>query len=385
MKTSFSDYVNERKRQGLYRSRRLLDGAQKPLVTIDGERFLAFCSNDYLGLANHPKIVAAFKQAADIYGVGSGASHLVIGHSRVHHELEEALAERVGRDRALLFSSGYMANMGVINALAGRGDHVLEDKLNHASLLDGALLSNAKLQRYFHSDPSNLEKRLQQLNADGERLVVTDTVFSMDGDVAPLASISSVCQQHGAVLMVDDAHGFGVMGGGGAGAVNAAGLSQQDVPVLMATLGKAMGTAGAFIAGSEDLIDYLVQKARTYIYTTALPPAVAAATLESLRIVSDESWRQEKLQHLIKRFRLGAHDLGLALMESKTAIQPVLVGTSEMATGMSDALQKQGVLVTAIRPPTVPKGSARLRVTLSAAHSEEDVDILLSAFENVLK
>ncbi|OUR87376.1 8-amino-7-oxononanoate synthase [Gammaproteobacteria bacterium 42_54_T18] len=381
--SAISQKLANKKKQGLYRTRRVLSSPQQPMVCVDDVDYLAFCSNDYLGLANHPRVVAAFKRAADLYGVGSGASHLVLGHSKVHHQLEEALAEKVGRDRALLFSSGYMANVGVINALVGAGDTVFEDKLNHASLLDGGLISKAKFQRYLHNDTESLHRKLidgEGKVAESNTLVVTDSVFSMDGDVAPLTDLSAICRQQDAMLMVDDAHGFGVMGEKGAGALNANGLTQDDVPVLMATLGKALGTAGAFVAGSDELIEYLIQEARTYIYTTALPPAVAAATLESLQILVDESWRQDKLQQLIKRFRLGAQSLGLNLMASSTAIQPVLVGGPDKALAMSQKLQDQGLLVTAIRPPTVPKGTARLRVTLSANHSEENIDQLLDGF-----
>ncbi|PCJ30021.1 MAG: 8-amino-7-oxononanoate synthase [Moraxellaceae bacterium] len=382
-KIILSRHLQAKQSQGLYRRRRLLSSPQQPLIEVDGKSLLGFCSNDYLGLANHPRVVAAFKQAADRYGVGSGAAHLVIGHSEVHHRLEEALAEKTGRDRALLFSSGYMANVGVINALVDKGDYVFEDKLNHASLLDGGFVSKATCQRYFHNDVSNLEKKLQSADEGSSALVVTDAVFSMDGDVAPLTDISSVCEKYNAMLMVDDAHGFGVLGTGGAGTLNAQGLTQDDVPVLMATLGKAMGTAGAFIAGSDDLIEYLIQEARTYIYTTAMPPAIAAATLESLRVLDDESWRQDRLQQLIKRFRDGASAIGLSLMASDTAIQPVLIGEPEQALDMSFRLQQLGLLVTAIRPPTVPKGTARLRVTLSAEHSDDNVDQLLEGFASL--
>lgn len=373
----FSKTLTQKKQQGLYRTRRMLASPQQPEVCVDGKSYLAFCSNDYLGLANHPRVVSAFKRAADLYGVGSGASHLVIGHSNLHHQLEEALAEKVGRERALLFSSGYMANVGTINALARKGDTILEDKLNHASLLDGGLISKAVFQRYLHSDTASLQSKLQKAGSENHKLVVTDSVFSMDGDVAPLTEIATLCQQHQAMLMVDDAHGFGVLGDNGAGTLNAKKLTQDDVPVLMATLGKALGTSGAFVAGSDDLIEFLVQEARTYIYTTAIPPAVAAATLESLALLDEESWRQDRLQHLIRRFRAGAESIGLQLMASETAIQPVLVGEPEQASLLSQKLEALGLLVAAIRPPTVPIGTARLRITISAAHSEENIDQLL--------
>lgn len=372
--------LQERREQHLYRQRRLLESAQQAHIHCDGRPLLNFCSNDYLGFASHPKVVAAAKQAMAQFGFGSGASHLVIGHSRVHHELEERLADWVGRRRALLFSTGYMANLGVISALVERGDTVLEDKLNHASLLDGAQLSRGQLQRYHHNDVDSLRQRLAQ--SSGRTLVVTDSVFSMDGDVAPLQEISEQCQQHNAWLMVDDAHGLGVLGGG-RGCLAEFGLSNEQVPIYMGTLGKALGTFGAFVAGDENLIEYLIQSARSYIYTTAMPPSVAAATLASLDLLSTEQWRVEKLQQLIAYFKQGARQFGLPIMPSDTAIQPLLLNDSEVALRVSEALLQKGFLVSAIRPPTVPANSARLRITLNADHSEQDLDQLLDALSEV--
>ncbi|BFM13355.1 8-amino-7-oxononanoate synthase [Simiduia litorea] len=378
MKQWLDDQLQQRRAQHLYRSRRELQTAQAPEVTIDGQDFLAFCSNDYLGLANHPLVVEAFVAAAKHYGVGSGASHLVCGHTQEHHALEEELAAFTGRDRALLFSTGYMANLGVINALVGAGDCIFEDKLNHASLLDGGLSSGAKFQRFLHNDVTQLERKL--VAADGQKtLVAVDGVFSMDGDLAPVDALASVCDQHRAWLMVDDAHGLGVLGENGGGVAEHFGLSQDQLPVLMGTLGKSFGTFGAFIAGSDALIETLIQLARTYIYTTALPPAVAAASRVSLQLLQREHWRREKLRALIQRFRSGVEQLGLPLMASPTPIQPILVGDAETALAWSSVLADQGLLVTAIRPPTVAAGSARLRVTLSAAHTEAQVDRLLDA------
>ncbi|MBP6683141.1 MAG: 8-amino-7-oxononanoate synthase, partial [Halioglobus sp.] len=325
-----------RRQQNLYRRRLTLDCAQGPIVQLGGRQYLNFCSNDYLGLAAHPQVVAAFQRAAADYGVGSGASHLVCGHSALHQQLEEALAEFTGRPRALLFSSGYMANTGILTSLLQRGDHVLEDRLNHASLLDGGLHSGARFQRFAHCDVAALERKL--VRADGVQLVVTDGVFSMDGDTAPLGELAAACARHDAWLMVDDAHGFGVLGERGAGSTEAAGLDPAAVPVLMATLGKALGTAGAFVAGSELLIESLIQQARSYIYTTALPPAVAGASLESLRLVQEESWRREHLGRLIRRFRRGAGELGLPLLASDSAIQPLPVGDAAAALALSERL-----------------------------------------------
>lgn len=371
--------------QGLYRSRRVIDAPQGVMVHCDGRELLNFCSNDYLGLANHPDIIAAFKSSADHYGVGSGSAHLVCGHNTAHHALEEELAAFVGRERALLFSTGYMANLGVIAALFGRADAVFEDRLNHASLLDGGLMSGAKFKRYRHADSEHLDTLLSQQTEAEQRLIVSDGVFSMDGDLAPLPALAETARRHRAWLMIDDAHGLGVLGKRGGGVVEHFGLDQDAVPLLIGTLGKSFGTFGAFAAGSTDLIDMLIQKARTYIYTTALPPAVAEATRAALRIVISENWRREKLQALAVRFMQGAAQLGLSLMPSQSAIQPLLIGDSLRALQLSEALLQQGILLSAIRPPTVPHGSARLRITFSAMHEEVHIDRLLDALEMLLR
>ena len=367
--------LEQRREQGLYRQRLTLESPQGPLVRLEGREYLNFCSNDYLGLASHPRLVESFQQAAREYGVGSGASHLVCGHSRPHHQLEEALAELTGRPRALLFSSGFAANTGTLTTLLQKGDNVFQDRLNHASLLDGGLHSGARFRRFVHNDVADLARKMD--GVEGPKLVVVDGVFSMDGDTAPLPELASLCREQKAWLMVDDAHGIGVMGAGGAGSVSAAGLDSQDVPVLMATLGKALGTGGAFVAGSDTLIEALIQQARNYIYTTAISPAVAAATLTSLQLLEEESWRREHLMTLIQRFRQGAQQMGLPLMASNSAIQPLLVGDASQAMGMSEALREKGLLIGAIRPPTVPAGTSRLRITLSASHTEAQVDRLL--------
>jgi 8-amino-7-oxononanoate synthase len=375
--------LEQRQAASLYRRRRVIEGPQGCYVQCEGRALLSFCSNDYLGLANHPDVVRAFQRGAERYGVGSGAAHLVSGHSRAHHELEEALAAFVGRPQALLFSTGYMANLGVIAALAGRGSRVYEDRLNHASLLDGALLSGARLQRYRHADVAALDNLLLR-SPDAERLVVTDGVFSMDGDLAPLAALAACCANHNAWLMVDDAHGLGVLGNDGRGTVDHFGLGNADVPILMGTLGKALGTFGAFVAGSEDLIETLIQQARSYIYTTALPPAVACATRESLNLLQREAWRREHLAQLIQRFRAAATALPLQLTNSPTPIQPLIVGDSARAVALSQALESAGVLIPAMRPPTVPEGSARLRITLSANHTFDEVERLVAMLAELL-
>lgn len=378
--------LQQRREQGLYRQRRLLASPQGPRVRLDGQSCLNFCSNDYLGLANHPAVAAALREASGTMGTGGGASHLVCGHHQAHHDLEQALARFTGREAVLLFSTGYMANLGVISAVADRGDLVLQDRLNHASLLDGAILSRAQMQRYAHADIEALEALLDKDEASApgrQRFVVTDGVFSMDGDLAPLPQLAASARRHDALLIVDDAHGFGTLGAGGRGVAEHFELGMDDLPLLIGTLGKAFGTAGAFVAGSRTLIEYLVQFARTYIYTTAMPPAVAAATLASLEICEAEAWRREHLARLIAVFREEAVRIGYALMPSQTPIQPILVGDSGLASRLSAALQERGIAISAIRPPTVPQGSARLRVTLTAAHTEDDLAQLLGALAAV--
>ncbi len=375
--------LQQRREQSLYRQRHIVDGSQNFCLQLDGREVLNFCSNDYLGLANHPEIIAALKKGADEYGVGAGASHLINGHTRAHHALEEELADFVGRPRALLFSTGYMANLGVITSLIGKGDVILQDRINHASLIDAGLMSGARLQRYLHGDTDSLNNRLQKLS-DGQqrRIIATDGVFSMDGDLAPLAELAKTAKQHDAWLMVDDAHGLGIIGQQGRGTIDHFQLDQQQVPILMGTLGKAFGSFGAFVAGSEALIETLIQQARSYIYTTAMPPAVAEATRTSLKLLRAADDRREKLTALIQQFRSGAKQLGLSLMDSPTPIQPLLIGDSKQAIELSDELLKvHQIMVSAIRPPTVPDGSARLRVTLCASHTEAQVDQLLSTLD----
>jgi len=375
--------LDQRHKQFLYRHRTNVASGCDSVVQVEGKSLVNFCSNDYLGLAGHPDIAAALKSAIDQYGTGSGASHLISGHSTAHQQLEEQLAEFTGRPRALLFSTGYMANMGVINALVGRHDLVLEDQLNHASLLDGGHLSRADYKRYKHNNMQQLDYLLEQSTAS-RKLIVTDGVFSMDGDLAPLPEMSTLAAQHSGWLMVDDAHGMGVLGATGGGIVEQQGLTVEQVPVLMGTLGKSFGTFGAFIAGSEALIETLIQFARTYIYTTALPPAIACASSASLQIVRREHWRREHLQSLIQRFRAGAEQLGLQLMDSQTPIQPVLINNDQRVMEINQQLRSKGFMVGAIRPPTVPAGSGRLRITLSANHSNQQIDQLLDALEACL-
>ncbi len=396
------------------RRRQLAEAFPEPgdptAVRVGGQVLRNFCSNDYLGLSHHPELIRAATECMNRFGFGAGAAHLVSGHSYEHHALEQELAGFTGRERALLFSSGYMANLGVISALTDRHDTVLADRANHASLLDAARLSGARLRRYTHGDVAHATQMLLAQHAEVEpgesshsesshsessksgspqpgsqktngagtasTLIVTDGVFSMDGDLAPLPALAALAQQHKCALMVDDAHGLGVIGANGGGTLEHQGVAVDDVPILVGTLGKAFGTFGAFVAGDAALIDYLIQRARTYIYTTALPPAVAAASRAGLRLAREEPWRRERLHALTQRFRAAAAALAVPLAPSDTPIQPLIVGDSAWALALSTALMNAGFWVAAIRPPTVPTGSARLRITLSAAHREQDVDAL---------
>ncbi len=375
--------LETRAAQSLQRTRRVLESAQGVRITVDGKPYLSFCSNDYLGLASHPQLISALHQGAQQYGVGAGASHLVSGHSRAHHELESQLAAFVVKPAALLFSSGYLANLGVVQALVGRGDTVFADKLNHASLNDAMLLSRADVKRYRHNDLAHLAQLLGQANS-GRKLIVTDAVFSMDGDIAPLPELLALCEQYDAWLLVDDAHGFGVLGEQGRGSLSHFKLDAPRI-IYMATLGKAAGVSGAFIAAAQVVIATLLQNARSYIYTTASPPALASALLASLKLLQQEEWRREQLQKLIAQLQAGLSGLPWKLMPSTTPIQPLLVGDNDAALALSAELRERGVWVPAIRPPTVPQGTARLRISLSAAHSEQNVQQLIDVLHELAR
>ncbi|MBW8055693.1 MAG: 8-amino-7-oxononanoate synthase [Nitrospira sp.] len=366
-----------RRARGLYRERLVLASAQGVHIRVGDETLLSFCSNDYLGLANDPRVVAAFCAGAERYGAGAGASHLISGHNIAHQALEDELADFVGSPRALLFSTGYMANLGVVTALSDRHSIVFEDKLNHASLIDAARLTQAKVKRYPHADMERLTTMLA--NSAVPSVIASDAVFSMDGDLAPLQRLLPLARAHKAWLLVDDAHGIGVLGPGGRGSLAHLDIATQAPVILMGTLGKAFGVFGAFVAGDEPLIETLIQHARTYIYTTALPPAVAEATRASLQIVRSEEWRRERLQSLVDRFVEQATQMGLSLTGARTPIQPVILGSPEAAVAASRTLRAQGILVPAIRPPTVAPGTSRLRITFSAAHEPAHVDRLLQA------
>ncbi len=363
--------------RGLRRTRRILSSPQSARVTVDGCEYTAFCSNDYLGLAADPRLAAAAHDGVDRYGVGAGASHLILGHSAAHHALEAALATFVHLPRAVLFATGYMANMGVVSALVGRGDAVFADRLNHASLNDAALVSRAAFKRYAHGDLAALARLLESTKAR-RRLVISDAVFSMDGDLAPVPELVALCERWDADLVLDDAHGFGVLGAGGRGVLEHFAVASPRV-IYMATLGKAAGVSGAFVAGDTAVIETLIQRARPYIYTTATPPLLAQALLASLPLIAQEGWRRERLRELIAQLKQQLLGFSLPLLPSVTPIQPLLVGSNEAALQLSAQLAIQGLLVPAIRPPTVPQGTARLRISLSAAHTAEDVARLAAA------
>jgi 8-amino-7-oxononanoate synthase len=375
--------LESRKRNQLYRQRVSRTGPQAAELEIEGKRYVSFSSNDYLGLANHPDVLLSFKRAVDRYGFGSGGSHMVTGHCVAHQALEEELADFMGRDRALLFSTGYMANTGVINAVMEPGGLVLQDELNHASLLDGGWLCRADSVRYPHADLMALENTLSASRAT-HKLIVSDGVFSMDGVGADLGALSALAKRKTASLMIDDAHGVGAIGANGRGLIDEyPDLTQADVPILVGTLGKAFGSSGAFVCGDESLVDYLIQFARPYVYSTAMPPAIAEATRTSLKLVREEAWRRDRLGELVARFRNAAQAMNLTLTESNSPVQALILGEAERALSVSQQLRALGLYVTAIRPPTVPVGTSRLRITFTASHTDAHLDSLLQALERV--
>ncbi|MFV1922364.1 MAG: 8-amino-7-oxononanoate synthase [Methylotenera sp.] len=363
--------LEKRQAEGLIRQRRLLDSPQAETIQTNSQQYLSFCSNDYLGMANHPDLIRTMQLAAGEAGVGSGASNLITGHHRYHDILEKQLAAFVQMPAALLFSTGYMANIGVLGALAGRGDAIFADKLNHACLNDGSYYSLAEFHRFAHNDVVALEKLLKASEAK-RKIVAVDAVFSMDGDIAPLKEYLALCEQYDAYLYIDDAHGFGVLGDHGQGTLNHLQLASPRI-TMMATLGKAAGVAGAFVAGEQVVIDYLIQTAKSYVYSTPAPPALSATLSKSVQLIEQGDSLRTHLQQLIKTLKKHLKLSKWQLMPSETAVQPLLIGSNLDALKLSEYLQTKGILVPAIRPPTVPKNTARLRISLSAAHKEADV------------
>ena len=369
--------LEQRKVDGLLRQRRLLDSPQAEHIVANQQPYLSFCSNDYLGLANRPELITAMQKAAGDSGVGSGASNLITGHHRYHDDLEKQLASFVDMPAALLFSTGYMANIGVLGALMGRGDAIFADKLNHACLNDGAYFSYAEFHRYPHNDVQALEKLLQASQAK-HKMIAADAVFSMDGDIAPIPEYLALCEKYDAYLYLDDAHGFGVLGEHGQGSLNHFNIKSPRI-IVMATLGKAAGVAGAFVAGEQVVIDYLIQKAKSYVYSTPAPPALSATLSASVKLIAQGDDLRANLNALIAYLKANLKLKKWKLLESDTAIQPLLIGGNEESLALSEYLQTHGILVPAIRPPTVPAGTARLRISLSAAHSLDDVKQLVAA------
>ncbi len=369
------------KQQHLYRVRNVCSTAQQIEPVINGKKILSFCSNDYLGLANHPKVINALIIGAKTFGVGAGASHLITGHHQCHHALEEELANFIGTERTLLFSTGYMANLGVVSSFADHNSIVFEDRLNHASLIDAGILSRAKIIRYQHLNVEQLHRKLSSTK-EKSKFIISDGVFSMDGSISPITNLQAITKDNNAQLIIDDAHGIGVIGKEGRGCTE--GILESNT-ILIGTLGKAFGTFGAFVAGKQDSIEWIMQRARTYIYTTAIPPAIAEATRTSLQIIQEESWRRQKLQKLIDYFRQQCIEAEIPLSNFSTHIQPIIVGASDSALKISSALLDKGILVSAIRPPTVPKDTARLRISFSADHDESHVDQLIEALTESLK
>jgi len=375
--------INNRKRDNLYRNRRSISSAQGPLVLINGEEFLNFSSNDYLGLANSDILKAVMVEAVNEYGLGSGSSQLVVGHSVAHELLENKLTEFLNRDAALVFSSGYMANLAIASVLIDSNTIVLQDKLNHASLIDAARLSDGKLVRYRHSDIDHL-KILLEKHKQNNLVVMTDGVFSMDGDYAPAAEIASLCKTYNAVLIIDDAHGLGVLGDTGAGLLELQDLDQSQVPLLIGTFGKSFGGCGAFISGSAIYVDAFIQKARTYIYTTAMLPSIAVAMTQAIELVANADEHRKTLCSLIYLFKELMQEANLGASVSCSHIQPFIVGSADKTVGLSDALFKNNILAAAIRPPTVPKNTSRLRLSFTAGHNKIQVASLVQEIKNNL-
>jgi glycine C-acetyltransferase len=377
------DELRDLEARGLRRQTRTISGPQGPQVTVEGRTLRLFCSNDYLGLANHPAVVGAAKEALNRYGFGTGASRLVSGTMAAHAEVEAQLARFLGTEAALAYPSGYAANLGVIPALVGPGDAVILDRLNHASLVDGARLSGAKLLVYPHRDASRLAEILERRTRFRRRLIVTDGIFSVDGDLAPLPEIFDLSRRHGAILMVDDAHGAGVLGAQGRGVLEHFGLDRVDI--LMGSLSKALGGSGGYIAGSRRLIDLLLHRSRAFIYTTALPPDACAAAAGPHKMVASQPELRERLRRNVARVREGLLALGFDLMGSETQITPIRIGDAKKTVAISDFLYEQGIFLSAIRPPTVSDGQSRLRLTVTASHDEADIAHLLDAMRDARK
>ncbi|WP_028865572.1 8-amino-7-oxononanoate synthase [Psychromonas aquimarina] len=374
-----------RYQDGLYRKCTVADGQQGRYLIADNKTYLNFSSNDYLGLASDPALIKAWQKGAELFGVGSGGSFLVTGYNQAHAELTAQLKEWLGVEALALFSSGYSANQAVIKLLLNKHDLLIQDKLNHASLMEAGTLADCKMLRFRHNDTAHLTSLLNNhKEAEGNKLIISEGVFSMDGDTAPVQSLYQQAQENNAWLMIDDAHGLGVSGRNGQGSIVEAGLKNSDVQIYMATFGKALGVGGAFVAGSQSFIDYLTNFSKPYIYTTGLPPAMAYTITQATKMTESEQWRRDKLHSLIKTFRESAADKCIELGESQTAVQPVIIGDSRRTLNLAEKLKKLGFWTTAIRPPTVPVNSARLRITLTTNHEIEDLKMLIDAISRII-
>jgi len=377
--------LNELESKGLRRFLRFLDGEQKEKVTIDGKEVLNLCSNNYLGLASDERIKSAARKAIDRYGMGSGASRLVVGSMSLHKRLEERIAAFKEKEAALLFNSGYTANLSAIPALCGKGDIIFSDRLNHASIVDGILLSRAEFKRYPHKDMDNLEDMLRVSDGFRRKMIITDTIFSMDGDIAPLPKIVELAERYNAWVYIDEAHATGVLGKDGKGAIEHFGIEADKIQVQMGTLSKAVGSFGAFICGSKTLIEYLINRSRGFIYTTSLPPAICAASIASFEIIENEPSLREKLWENVVFLKDGLNRLGFDTLESETPIIPILTKEPKITMEFSKRLFEDGIFVQGIRPPTVPEGKGRLRVTVMATHKKRDLERALDSFKKVGK
>ena len=379
-----AEQLAERKAQHLHRASIPITGKQSRYIVVNGKQYLNFSSNDYLGLASDPALVNAWKKGADLFGIGSGGSYLVTGYNQVHHDVTQQLQEWLGVESIALFNSGYSANQAIIKLLLSNNDLLIQDKLNHASLMEAGVNYPAKMQRFKHNDMQHLQTILNTNNEVDNKLVISEGVFSMDGDCAPIDSLQQQCQSHQAWLMVDDAHGLGVLGKEGKGSASAQHIDNSELDIYMSTFGKALGIGGAFVAGSHQLIDYITNFSKPYIYTTGLPPAMVYCIGESARLVQTQQWRRDHLSELITYFKLLAMQFDLPLMASSTTIQPVLIGLSDTAIAISNTLKKSGIWTTAIRPPTVPNNTARLRVTLTVNHQKQDIEFLVKQIKRAI-
>ena len=378
------DQLEFLKKAGLYRTLRDVEGPQSATMVIDGRRVVQFASNDYLGLANHPRLKAAAKEAIETYGAGSGASRLVSGNLMLNGQLEEKITHLKKQESGLLFNTGYMANLGIINALVGEGDVIFSDELNHASIVDACRMSKAETQVYPHKDMTTLEEMLKQSNHYKQKLLVTDGIFSMDGDIVPLPDVVDLTDRYGCMLMVDDAHGTGVLGANGGGTGEHFGL-ENKIDISMGTFGKALGGFGAFAAGDRTLRPFLINYARSFMFTTGLPPAVIASALAALELLEEEPALREKLWENVHFFRQGIAKLGFTIRKSETPIIPLLVGDTSLTMQMGEMLFQKGVFMQGIRPPAVPPGSSRLRITIMATHTVEQMEYALKTLEGVGK